>query len=202
MKTKRIPFILMLITAIFVVGNVNAQGLGGSLKKAKKTAEKVEETAKSVSESEDVQNIVGKITGATVVNPISRYIEVEPVGLYGISQTETTGNVYLVLKVLNKTDKQNALFGSSVQNQKMLAVDGAGKVYNVDASGGIRYDTPQEVPVRVVIDDPQLQFTNVSNSLTEMPVVKIGILLDANRQGNLTFKNLPIFWDVDPNDID
>ena len=117
------------------------------MKKAKKVADTVTENVKSVSDSEDTQNVAGKISGATVINPISKYIEVEPVGLYGISQTETSGNVYLVLNVLNKTDKQNALFGSSVQNQKMLAVDG--KVYNVDASGGIRYDTPQDVPVHI-----------------------------------------------------
>ncbi|MBD5357878.1 MAG: hypothetical protein HDR88_12870 [Bacteroides sp.] len=202
MRVKNISFIVVLVMALCAVGSANAQGLGGLLKKAKNAADKVTETAKSVSESEDIQNVVGKITGATVINPISKYIEVEPVGLYGISQTETSGNVYLVLNVLNKTDKQNALFGSSVQNQKMLAVDGKGKVYNVDASGGIRYDTPQDVPVKVVIDDPQLQFMNVSNTLDVMPVVKIGIALDANHQGNLTFKNLPILWDVDPEDLD
>ena len=28
-------------------------------------------------------------------------------------------------------------------------LDGKGKVYNVDASGGIRYDTPQDVPVHI-----------------------------------------------------
>lgn len=187
MRAKNISFIALLLMALFAGGSANAQGVGNLLRKTKKIFEKV----------------VGAPNISTmVINPISQYIEVVPIGLFGTSYTETSGNVYLALRVLNKTEKQNALFGSSVQNQKMLAVDGAGNVYNIDGSGGIRYDTPQDVPVKVVIDNPQLQFMNVSNSLNIMPVVKIGISLDAYHQGNLTFKNLPIFWDVSPDEIE
>lgn len=182
--------------ALFSGSLANAQGVVDILREVKKN---VEQAARNLNNGSANVRIMA---GNTVVNPISQYIEVKPLGLFGISHTERSGNVYLVLSVLNKTEKQNALFGSSVQNQKMLAVDNAGNVYNIDGGGGIRYDTPQDIPVKVVIDHPQLQFMNVSKSLNIMPVVKIGISLDAYRQGNLTFKNLPIFWDISPDDLE
>lgn len=125
-------------------------------------------------------------------NPIAEFMTVEPVGLYEVGDDGQPGNLYLVLKVTNHTEKQSATFGSSIKNQKMLAVDAAGNVYGVDTSGAFRHDTPQDVPVKVELIEQGLQFMCVPQDLTTMSVVKIGINIDANRQGNLTFKNVPI----------
>lgn len=190
MKIKRLITLLLVGAPLLCCPDADAQGLGGLIRKAKNTAEKVVGSEKS--------NAIVTVDGDGVSNPIEQYMIVEPIGLYGISQTETTGDLYLVLRVINKTEKSSATFGSSIKNQKMLAVDNGGKVYNIDSSGAFRYDTPQDVPVKIELKDPGLQFVNVSKALGMMNTVKIGINIDAARQGNLTFNNVPIYWDVYP----
>lgn len=190
MKIRNLVSSLLLAAPLLYCPYSNAQGLGGLIRKAKNTAEKIAGSEKSGI------NVV--TVGEAGANPIAQFMSVEPVGLYGVSQTENTGNLYLVLRVVNKTEKSSATFGSSIKNQKMVAVDRSGQVYNIDSSGAFRYDTPQDIPVKIELKEPGLQFVNVSKALGMMDVVKIGINIDANRQGNLTFNNVPIFWDVYP----
>lgn len=189
MKIKTLAASLLVAVPLLCGSGAYAQGLGGFIKKAKNTTEKIV--------GSDKTNVTVSISDG-VSNPIEQYMIVEPIGLYGISQTETTGDLYLVLRVINKTEKSSATFGSSIKNQKMLAVDNGGKVYNIDSSGAFRYDTPQDVPVKIELKDSGLQFVNVSKALGMMNTVKIGINIDASRQGNLTFNNVPIYWDVYP----
>lgn len=191
MKIKALVSLLLLAAPLLCCPDASAQGgLGGFIRKAKNATEKIAGSEKSA-----VNVVAG---GQDAANPIGQFMMVEPIGLYGVSQTEHTGNLYLVLRVVNKTEKSSATFGSSIKNQKMIAVDNDGLVYNIDSSGAFRYDTPQDVPVKIELKDPGLQFVNVSKALGMMSVVKIGINIDANRQGNLTFNNVPIFWDVYP----
>ncbi|MDE6804892.1 MAG: hypothetical protein K2J29_09695 [Muribaculaceae bacterium] len=196
----------VMISALLTAPTADAQGLGGLLKKGKnalektaKTVDKVIGTTSSTQNEEESANVSAiNVNGIEVVNPISSYMEVEPVGLYGVSRTETKGDTYLILKVKNKTRKENALFGSSIENKKMIATDNNGNVYNIDSSGAMRYDTPEDIMVKVVMNDPAMMFMDVNKNLTVMPVVKLGINIDAQHQGNLTFKNVPIYWDVEP----
>lgn len=169
---KKIVIIMLSIMAAFVsVPDARGQGLKNLFKKGVKGPMSV-----------------------SVANPLARYINVVPIGLYAVSVSEYTNNAYLVLQVTNFTEKENVFFGSDIKNQKMIAVDPAGNVLNIDASGGYRYTCPTDVPVKIVLDNPNLQFMDVKYGTNVMPVVKIGINIDAKRQGNITFKNVPVYW--------
>lgn len=194
MKTRKVVMMLAVAAALMTGMSAGAQSLGGLLKKARNGVEKL---AGNAQPQDSVANVVVAATGASVANPIDRYMLVETVGLFPASQDENCGNLYMVLQVTNHTEKPSATFGSSIKNQKMLAVDGAGTVYNINSSGAFRYDTPQDVTVRIELSEPDLQFVNVSKTLTVMPVVKLGINIDAARQDNLTFRDVPIYWDVE-----
>lgn len=206
---------LILCLAILAPGSsaVNAQGLGGLINKGKAALQKGEKKAKEGSE------VIGKILGTEetasenafspeaitvnvvsagaigISNPVSPFIAIEPVGLYGISTSENFGNAYLVLNVTNLIPKEITRFGSSVQNQKMMAVDNNGKVYNIDSSGHFGYDTPEGLTVRIVLDEPGLMFTNIRKDVGMMQQVKFGVFSDAQHQGNVILTNVPIFWD-------
>lgn len=199
---KTTMFSLFALLGLLLPINADAQGIGGLLKKGKQTVEngkKVVDALKGQTSNDETQAAAGIIVnGIEVMNPISTSIEVEPVGLYGVSRTDTKGDAYLVMKVKNKTRKESALFGSSINNQKMMAADDNGNVYNIDSSGAMRYDTPEDMVVKIVMSEPAMMFMDVKKSLSVMPVVKVGVNLDATTKGNLTFKNVPIYWDVDP----
>lgn len=197
MKMKKPIRIMMLVAAIAIAGvPTQAQSLGGLLKKGKKAVEKIagetpkKQTASIITES-----------GITVQNPLAEYISIEPVGLYGVANSENFGNLYLVLKVKMNAPVQSAQFGSSIQNQKMIAVDTAGKTYGIDSSGAMRYDTPEGIMVTLRLDNSSLMFENVPRSVGKMQIVKFGVGIDATRQGNITLKNVPVFWDATPDNI-
>ena len=199
---------VMLCFAVMTVGisSANAQGLGGLLKKGQKTAKEGKEVLGKIfgskeSNSENAASPVSEnvtSSGIIISNPVSSFIEIEPIGLFGVSKSENYGDAYLVMKVKNLTTKEVTSFGSSVQNQKMIAVDNNGKVYNIDASGVHGYDTPEGLIVRIVMNEPGLMFTDIKKDVDMMQQVKFGVLSDAYHQGNVILKNVPIFWDQDP----
>lgn len=199
MRRKNFIYLLIAMLTAVLPASMEAQGLGNILNKGKKALEKV--TAKETPKVESAvaaADAVNLENGIEVVNPISEFIEVEPVGLYGVSKSENFGDAYLVLKVLLKIPKESACFGSSIKNQKMIAVDGKGKIYNIDASGCTRYDLIEGIPVVVKMDDPQMMLQDIRKDITMLPVVKFGINIDASHQDNLTLRNVPIFWDQNP----
>lgn len=203
---------------------VNAQGLGNLIKKGKNAVQKGEKvvkqgkeavgkifgTEKSSSENEASSetstaspmkanvNTAVSSSGIIISNPANSFIEIEPVGLYGVSKSENFGDAYLVLKVKNLIPKDVTRFGSSVQNQKMTAVDTNGKVYNIDSSGTYVYDTPEGFMVSVILNEPGLMFTDIRKDVNMMQQVKFGVFSDAQHQGNVTLNNVPIFWDSVP----
>lgn len=185
---------------------MNAQGLKGLVNKGKAAVKKgenavgkllgTEESSSEDAASEGVQTLSS--SGIIISNPVSSFIEIEPIGLYGVSKSENFGDAYLVLKVKNLIPKDVTRFGSRVQNQNMIAVDQNGKVYNVDTSGQYGYDTPEGIMVNVVLDEPGLMFTDIRKDVDMMQQVKFGVFTDAQHQGNVTLNNVPIFWDQTP----
>lgn len=165
--------------------NADAQGLGGLLNKAKQSV------------APQVGTTLVLANGAEVINPIVDAVEVVPVGLYGISKSENFGEAYLVLQVTAKLNVPNVLVGC-VRNDKMVALGGSGTLYNIDASGGFRYDVVEGMPVTVKLDEQGLHFLNVKKSDAVMTQVKVGVMLDNEHWGVVTFKNLPILWDQSP----
>ena len=217
---KFLKVFLSLVVLACGTSAVNAQGLGGLINKGKAAIKKVEKTKKEKKEAaakqseaeESTLNIsspepmsatparaaIGKTVGASgivISNPLNSLIEIEPVGLFGVSKSENYGDAYLVLRVKNMLPKEITRFGSSVQNQKMIAVDNDGKVYNIDASGTYGYDTPEGLIVKVVLDEPGLMFTDIRKDINMMQQVKFGVFSDAQHQGNVILNNVPIFWD-------
>lgn len=181
MKKKRfVPFLLMLVLCC-IAPDTSAKGIFDLFKKSKAP----------------VGNI-NAVPGVKVMNPLARFINVEPVGLFAYSENEYFGKAYLVLRVTNFTEKESVFFGGGIKNKKMLAVDPVGNVLNVDGSGGYRMNAPSNITVNIVLDQEPLQFEHVDRNIAIMPMVKIGINIDAYRQGNLTFKNVPVFWDQVP----
>lgn len=196
---------IVLCLALLASGTsaVEAQGLGGLLKKGKEALGKIlstEETPSKEASSPESQTVNPTVSSSGIIisNPISSFIEIEPVGLYGVSKSENYGDAYLVLKVKTLVPKDITRFGSSVQNQKMIAVDNKGKVYNIDSSGHYGYDTPEGIMVMIVLDEPGLMFTDIKKDINMMQQVKFGVFSDAQFQGNVTLNNVPIFWDQVP----
>lgn len=205
MKRNLIAILIVAVATAFMPFGSRAQGLGDLLKKGKQTIEKVAGKAKEkiVGTDNTVQENAKNLTstfdnGIEMVNPMAEYIDVTPIGLYGYSTSENYGSAYLVLKVMMKEPENQASFGGSINNEKMIAVDANGKVYNTDANGTFRFDTPEGIPVNVIINQPPLTFTGIKKEIQVMPMVKFGILIDARRKGNLTLKNVPIYWDKTP----
>ena len=186
----------------------NAQGLGGLIKKGKETLKKGEEAVGKIFGSEESSENTPATQSATatkigssgigIANPVSNFIEIEPIGLYGVSKSENYGDAYLVLRVKKLIPKDVTNFGSSVQNQKMIAIDNNGQVYNIDASGTYGYDTPEGLVVKVVLNQPGLMFPDIRKDVKMMQQVKFGVISDAQHQGNVTLTNVPIFWDELP----
>lgn len=201
MKKKLITLVIIAMAAVLMPFKSHAQGLGGLLKKGKETLEKISQASGTTSTTNAAQSSSVKEKGAAMkfdngiemLNPMSEYMDVTPIGLYGVPTSENYGNVYLVVKVMMKEPANWAGFGG-VGNDKMVAVDANGKVYT-GASGTLNFDTPEGIPVQVIMNQPQLMFEGVKKNITEMPMVKFGIFIDANHKGMLTLKNVPINWD-------
>lgn len=194
-KTRFISLLLVMAT-LCLAPEVGAQNFGNLLKKV------IEMFGSSSSKKSETANnnslLMTQVPGASVINPLVRFINVEPVGLFAYSENELFGKAYLVLRVTNFTEKESVYFGSGIQNKKMVAVDPSGNVLNVDASGGYRLDCPTDITVNITLDQEALQFEKVARNIAFMPMVTLGINIDASRQGNLTFKNVPVFWDEIP----
>lgn len=190
--------------AITSAPSANAQNLGGIFNKAKKAVEKVDKvlnpeadkskTGKDAAAPE--AKAVLSANGISMTNPLSEFLQVEPVGLVGVPQSEKWGTAYLVLKVKNLLpDVADTLFGSSTDpKDKMIASDGNGTIFQVDAGGGYRFDTPADILVKVDLAQSGLQFMNVPRTLDMMEMVRVNVVMNAYHRGNLTLKNVPITW--------
>lgn len=196
MNKKIFCSLLFVVASLCIAPEVVAQNFGELLKQA---IEKLGALSSKKSVAPDNNNLMKtQIPGVSVVNPLARFINVDPVGLFAYSENDYFGKAFLVLRVTNFTEKESVCFGSGIQNKKMIAVDPSGNVLNVDASGGYRLDCPTDITVNITLDQEALQFENVARNIAFMPMVTLGINIDAYRQGNLTFKNVPVFWDELP----
>lgn len=213
---KKILFAVVALWATLVPANVVAQNLLELLSKGKEVVKSGKKLAEQVGviPSENKKKVAPSVTvavptpaaspsgllngGVEVINPLAPYIQVAPVGLYGITKSENYGDVYLVMKVYMSGPFQNADFGSTSYDEKMLAVDADGNVYGIYSSGSKRFDIPEGIPVKVVMDDVNYRLQDVRRNVNVMPVVKVGVFIDAKHRGQLTFRNLPVYWDQAP----
>lgn len=192
---------MALIAMVAMPQAADAQGFGGLLKKAKKAVTAVTGTVET--EQGNTTSTTAKLvstpieSSGTFQNPMAADIDIVPVGLYGVSTSENYGKVYLVLKVRMNLNKTKVGFGQAV-NDKPLAVDENGNIYNIDASGHFNYDVIEGTYVNVRLDYPGIMFLDVKKSAKVMQQIKMGVFIDASHHGMLTFKDMPIQWDVEP----
>lgn len=131
-------------------------------------------------------------------NPLAGVLDVELVGAYGKSTSLNYGTVYLVFKAKMIANKTSAGFGGSVRNVASVAVDQDGNLYNTGTNGQYRRNLTEGIAVKVTLDEKDAQFQDVKKTATTMQMIKLGVYIDAQNAGTITFKNVPVQWDVTP----
>lgn len=192
--------LLLAIAAVASPQNANAQ-LGNVLKKAKKAVETVTGKPADQTVSDLTTKKVAIEGGGIIQNPLASSVEIVPVGLFGESVSENFGSVYLVLRVKMLLNKNCIGFGGEHNALKTLAVDGSGNAYKPDGFGQTYKDVTEGIAVRLKLNDRALLFTDVKKSQTVMQQIKLVVFIDQQHSGIVTLKDVPIQWDVNPDDV-
>lgn len=198
MKKNLIHIVLVALFAVFAFPQQADAQLGGLLKKVKKGVESVTKATGVSADAKAAGTEVAIPSGGTMINPFAEAMDVELVGCYGKSTSENYGTAYLVLKLKMKLNKTSVLLSGNENGNKTMAVDADGNAYGTSAMGGTRRDVTEGIFVKVKVDDPQQQFKDVKKSVKEFQLVKMSVYIDPQYRGALTFKNVPVLWDVDP----
>lgn len=195
---KKSFYTFLIVAVAFLAFPLSADAqLGGLLKKVKKGVENVTNVTK-VTDAEAGGKEVAIPSGGTMINPFAEAMDVELVGCYGKSTSENYGTAYLVLKLKMKLNKTSVLLSGNENGNKTMAVDADGNAYGTSAMGGTHRDVTEGIFVKVKVDDPQQQFKDVKKSVKEFQLIKMSVYIDPQYRGALTFKNVPVLWDVDP----
>lgn len=204
MKRKHLSAVFAAILAMAAVPqNADAQ-LGKILGKVKKVAEKVIDTPANAAKSESsttatAASAVTQADGVIVENPMAAHYDVQLVGAYGKSTSQNYGEVFLVVKVKMIDNETVLRFGGNVQ-LPVMAVDTDGNQYSPKESAGF-YDKQVTEGMYVKINLGDLKsctFKDVKKTATKMQMIRIGTSLSYTLKGLVTFKNVPIQWDVVP----
>ena len=137
-------------------------------------------------------------SGGTMQNPLAQAADIEIVGTYGKSTSENYGTVYLVLRVKMKANKSRIGFGGSINSEKTMAVDQDGNAYITGTLGQYFKDVTEGIAVKVTLDDQYGAFTDVKKTAKVMQVIKLGCYVNVANRGMITFKDVPVLWDVAP----
>lgn len=203
MKTK---IFLMACVAMLTLGTsqVQAQGLGGLLKKGKKALETVnkalgDETnnnTQSNTKTNSSGSTVALENGGTLTNPMPQIIDVQLVGVYGKSTSTNYGTVHLVFKVKMIENRNSISFGVNV-NYPGLMIDQDGNTYKTQESAGwYDYSVTEGIYMKLPIE--KTWFVDVKKTVTTIQQLQIGISAGYGKSGLIVLKNVPIQWDVEP----
>jgi hypothetical protein len=135
-----------------------------------------------------------------IVNPNPTDLKVEFVKAWG---DPSTGRVSVRFKVRPaKVEYNSGTFGGNTSgNGKTIAIGADGKTY--DVYDGAAYESvalTQGVFSEVTLTG-RCAFKNVQPSLASMEVMKISFYLTAGTRGLLEFRNVPIDWNPDPEEL-
>ena len=213
--TKNVFKMAMALAMLFVTTQpANAQ-LGKLLKKIGNTVEAVadnkgdtrsgNEYDNKILPSEFVISSTTSTSGSVVTNPFSKAVDIQLVGAYGKSTSDSYGTVSLVLKVMMKDNKSRISFGGRGQfpgsdvASNTMCIDQNGELYCSDSqTTSESYDVSEGVYVKLKLESPYNLFINVKKTARVLQVIKLGLYIDANTTGYITMKNVPILWDVKP----
>lgn len=196
-------FIRLLFVSVIMMAagaqHADAQ-LGNLLKKAKKTLESVTggETAQPGQQAGAKAKAVPIPSGGTMENPLSSAVDFELVGAYGKSTSANYGTVYLVLKVKMIMNKTSIQLGGTFNGVKTMAVDQDGNSYLTNTSSQSVKEVTEGMFVKVRLDDRDAQFQDVRKTAKTMQMIRMGCYVDAANRGIVTFHNVPVQWDVEP----
>ncbi|MDT3388747.1 MAG: hypothetical protein LIR46_13460 [Bacteroidota bacterium] len=193
---RKFLMVLALAIGLLFLGIQPAEAqLGGLLKKAKKAIFDVTAVAGGAEVGVAAVTLPG---GGTMQNPVASVADVQLVGVFGKSTSTNYGEVYLVLKVKMIANKTNISIGGN-SDLPPIMIDQAGNSYKMPL-GWYDYDVVEGVYVTLVLNE-HATFKDVRKSAVVLQQVRIGIIVDSDNRGLLTFKNVPVLWDVDPETV-
>ncbi len=193
---RKVLMVLALAIGLLFLGVQPAEAqLGGLLKKAKKAISDVTAVAGGAEVGVAAVTLPG---GGTMQNPVASVADVQLVGVFGKSTSTNYGEVYLVLKVKMIANKTNISIGGN-SGLPPIMIDQAGNSYKIPL-GWYNYDVVEGVYVTLVLNE-HATFKDVRKSAVILQQVRIGISVDSDNRGLLTFKNVPVLWDVDPETV-
>ncbi len=193
---RKVLMVLALAIELLFLGVQPAEAqLGGLLKKAKKAISDVTAVAGGAEVGVAAVTLPG---GGTMQNPVASVADVQLVGVFGTSTSTNYGEVYLVLKVKMIANKTNISIGGN-SGLPPIMIDQAGNSYKIPL-GWYNYDVVEGVYVTLVLNE-HATFKDVRKSAVILQQVRIGISVDSDNRGLLTFKNVPVLWDVDPETV-
>lgn len=201
MKTKRFLCLCMVLITLGTM-NVQAQGLGGLLKKVKKGVDKVTSMVPSTTTQAGVKKTKGLELpvegGGTITNPLPGIVDIQLVGAYGKTTSANYGTVGLVFKVKMISNLKSMSFGCNVDYPAIM-VDQDGNTYKpAETAGWYSEAVTEGVPMRVSLEHRNSAiFVDVKRSVSVISQLQIGVSTSYQDRGLIVLKNVPIQWDVE-----
>lgn len=193
---KAVTIVAMLFT--FGTQTSNAQ-LGNILKKVKKVADAVsgkDNTTTQTATADGVKETT-LANGVTMQNPLSGVVDFELVGVYAKSTSLNYGYAYVVLKVKMIANKSSIVLGGGINGSSALAVDQDGNAYKM-STNGLTKSVTEGIAVKIALNEKEACLLDVKKTAKTFQVLRLGVYVNASNLGMLTFKNVPIQWDVEP----
>lgn len=198
---------IMVCIAMLTIGTVQmqAQGLGGLLKKGKKVLEKVNGVIGGTTENSTQEATTATMQtrgaeiplsgGGSLRNPIPQVVDIQLVGAYGKSTSTNYGTVHLVFKVKMIANKTSMSFGVN-SSYPGLMIDQDGNTYKTqDGAGWYNYAVTEGVYMKMPVT--KTWFTDVKKSAKTIQQLQIGVSTSYDDTGLIVIKNVPIQWDVE-----
>lgn len=198
MKTRKSLWVSLAFLSLCAMP-VQAQGLGGLFKKAKKVLTNNSETTTTTTPQAPTAATATEepiASGGTLSNPLKSKVEVELVGAYGKSTSENYGEVSLVFKVKMIANKNELSIGCN-SNWPAMLIDEDGNTSKVRYEGWYPYPVSEGIFMKIPLKDSS-SFVDVKKSAKVIQKAQIALSLSYEEKGLLILKNVPIQWDVQP----
>ncbi|MBR1394571.1 MAG: hypothetical protein IJ559_02795 [Prevotella sp.] len=194
---KRILYVCLAAAALLAMPQtMSAQGLFGKISKG---LDKVNKALENTNDKLDVASgqAVELPGGGMMYNPASQWLDIQLVGVYGVSTSNNYGYVEVVMKVNMKLNKSSVSFGGKKSNLSTQATDTDGNIYKMKTNIYHSFDVEEGEFVKVTLNDGA-EFVDVRKSATVFQTLKLFCHADyEGHEALITFKNVPVQWDVE-----
>lgn len=196
MKKKMMMVCLMAAALLALPQTMSAQGLFGKISKG---LDKVNKALENANNKIDVATGAGVELpgGGMMYNPAAQWLDIQLVGVYGVTTSNNYGYVEVVMKVNMKLNKSSVSFGGKKSDLSTMATDADGNVYKMKTNIYHSFDVEEGTFVKVTLNDGA-EFVDVRKSATMFQSLKLFCHADYDgHEALITFKNVPIQWDVE-----